>query len=184
MSTDSHLRIFDLRTPASAKNHLVTLIPIHGRAPQIGQPSSSASVPAECLTHDWNKYRPGIIATAGVDRAIRTFDIRMPHNGPLVVLEGHDFAVRRLAWSPHHSDLLLSGSYDMSCGLWADGSSQGHPSPHALGFGPGRVGGHQEHTEFVTGVDWCLFGNQGWCASTGWDGQLLVWDARSLIRGK
>ena len=37
------------------------------------------------------------------------------------------------------------------------------------------------HTEFVTGVDWCLFGAEGWCASCGWDERLLVWDVRAIM---
>ncbi len=36
------------------------------------------------------------------------------------------------------------------------------------------------HTEFVTGVDWCLFGAEGWAASCGWDERVCVWDARAV----
>ncbi|CAG5184689.1 uncharacterized protein ALTATR162_LOCUS11033 [Alternaria atra] len=91
VSSDSHLRVFDLRTPASASNHLTMNVPIHqppkarmGQAPGVG------IAPAEALTHDWNKYRDTIVATAGVDRVIRTFDIRMPQAGPVAVLPGHE----------------------------------------------------------------------------------------------
>ncbi len=42
----------------------------------------------------------------------------------------------------------------------------------------GRMG---RHTEFVMGVDWCLFGAEGWCASCGWDERLLVWDVRGVM---
>ena len=37
------------------------------------------------------------------------------------------------------------------------------------------------HTEFATGVDWCLFGAEGWCASTAWDERVLVWDVRAVM---
>lgn len=126
--------------------------------------------PAEALTHDWNKYRNTIVATAGVDRLIRTFDIRAPQQGPLKILSGHDYAVRKLSWSPHLADTLLSASYDMTCRVWSDGGDVGGPEKEM-----GRMG---KHTEFVIGVDWCLFGSEGWAASVGWDERLCVWDVR------
>jgi peroxin-7 len=160
-------------------------IPIHaapstpaGAISPIGS-NRQAFAPAEALTHDWNKYRDTIVATAGVDRLIRTFDIRNPKAGPVSVLGGHEYAIRKLAWSPHLSDVLLSASYDMTCRVWTDGSAIGAsgaavPVPREMG----RMG---RHTEFVTGVDWCLFGAEGWCASVGWDERLLVWDVRAVM---
>ena len=125
------------------------------------------------------------MATAGVDRLIRTFDIRAPGQGPLVILPGHDYAVRRLTWSPHLSDTLLSASYDMTCRIWTDGSAKAEPpqaGPEGLAGGQGReLGRMGRHTEFVCGVDWCLFGNEGWVASTGWDERLCVWDVREFM---
>lgn len=189
VSSDSQIRIFDLRTKASSDNHLVMTRPIHappssrpGIAPIKGLP------PTEALTHDWNKYRSTVIATGGVDRLIRTFDIRNLASGPIAVLPGHDYAVRRLSWSPHLSDLLLSASYDMSCRVWTDGTAMGNGQqqqmPDPMAFGGGRQLGHMDrHTEFVTGVDWCLFGAEGWCASTAWDERVLCWDVRNIMAG-
>ena len=86
--------------------------------------------------------------------------------------------------------MLLSASYDMTCRVWTDGSALGIDGaagggggggdPMALGGGKelGRMG---RHTEFVMGVDWCLFGAEGWCASVGWDERLLVWDVRAVM---
>lgn len=200
VSSDSRLRVFDLRTPPSAKYHLVHDVPVHqtpaGRAaaaaPQPGRPPPGPGQPSEVLTHDWNKYSTtGLIATAGVDRAIRTFDLRAPLAGPVASLEGHGYAVRRLAWSPHASDVLVSASYDMSVRVWTDGSTMG-PVTAAAGMAgdlmgapvrPGvQLGLMNRHTEFATGVDWCLFGAGGWVASVGWDERVLLWDANSLIR--
>ena len=182
VSSDSQLRLFDLRTPASASNHLVLSVPINQNPrQQIGVPPVPA---AEALTHDWNKYRDGIVAAAGVDRVIRTFDIRTPQQGPMAILPGHDYAIRKLAWSPHLSDVLLSASYDMSCRVWNDGSTMGHEGVDAAGmvFGGGKqLGRMDRHTEFVMGVDWCLFGAEGWCASCGWDERLFVWDVRATM---
>ncbi|KAL6715097.1 peroxisomal targeting signal 2 receptor [Lecanora helva] len=199
VSSDSHLRIFDLRTPSSASNHLIHSIPIH--APQQtppataslpdlppNRPHTSAFPPNEALTHDWNKYRSTVIATAGVDRLIRTFDIRNPDLGPLVVLPGHDYAIRRLAWSPHLSDTLLSASYDMTCRVWTDGSARADAAgvDGAVGMGMGAGNGRElgrmgRHTEFVCGVDWCMFGAEGWAASTGWDERVCIWDVREFM---
>lgn len=194
VTSDSHLRIFDLRTPPSASNHLTLSIPIHtapktrpGVAPPAGIP------PSEALTHDWNKYRDSVLATAGVDRAIRSFDIRAPGQGPVAVLPGHEYAVRRVAWSPHLSDVLLSASYDMTCRVWTDGTAVGFGGGGAakeaqmgmadpMVFGGGReLGRMGRHTEFVTGVDWCLFGAEGWAASCGWDERVLIWDVRETM---
>ena len=124
-----------------------------------------------------------MIATAGVDRAIRVFDVRAPSQGPTTVLQGHDYAVRRISWSPHLADVLLSASYDMTCRVWTDGSNEGPGAAEdALMLHKGKEMGRMgNHTEFVTGVDWCMFGAEGWCASTGWDSRLLVWDVRTVM---
>lgn len=182
VSSDSHLRLFDLRTPSSAKYHLVATIPVHAPPPSPTPGiSPAASPPSELLTHDWNKYNDTVVATAGVDRIIRTFDIRNPNGGPMAVMQGHEYAVRKLAWSPHASDVLISASYDMTVRMWNDGSTQGP----VAGPGGARVGQQMgimnRHTEFVTGVDWCLFGVGGWVASVGWDERVLLWDANMLM---
>jgi len=175
VSSDSHLRIFDLRTPSSAKYHLVSAIPVHA-APG-GQ---AAAAPAEVLNHDWNKYSDTIVATGGVDRVLRTFDIRNPGGGPMSVMQGHDYAIRRLAWSPHARDVIITASYDMTVRLWNDGSSQ--PQDPSVGPRLGQqLGVMNRHTEFVTGVDWCLFGMGGWVASCSWDERVMLWDTNALV---
>jgi peroxin-7 len=169
------MRVWDLRTPASASNHLTLQIPIH--APPVissTMPKPQPTFPpSEALTHDWNKYRSTTLAAAGVDRIIRTFDIRQP-SGPLQLLQGHEYAIRKVAWSPHLPDLLLSASYDMTCRIWNDGGA-------VQGKGGREIGRMGRHTEFATGVDWCLFGSEGWVASCGWDERLCVWDVRAFM---
>lgn len=193
-SSDSCVRLYDLRTPASAKYHLVATIPAHA-PPATGAFMSDGRTfpsfpPAEILTHDWNKYNHALVAVAGVDRVVRTFDVRNPGGGPVALLRGHEYAVRRLAWSPHAADVLASASYDMTVRVWMDGSTmpanaapqqqQQLPPPVREGV---QLGLMNRHTEFVTGVDWCLFGAGGWVASCGWDERVLLWDAHSLLRG-
>lgn len=135
------------------------------------------AAPSEALSHDWNKYRDGVIAVAGVDTNIRIFDLRNTRE-PSAILSGHRYAVRRVAWSPHLSDTLLSASYDMSIRVWTDGTTPGPQAYGQPGSGPRQLGQFDRHTEFCTGVDWCLFGAEGWCASTAWDQRLCVWDVR------
>lgn len=157
------------------------MIPVHASpAPQGPGPSGVPNAPAEILTHDWNKYNDTVVATAGVDRVIRTFDIRNPAGGPLSVMPGHEYAVRRLAWSPHSSDILISASYDMTVRLWNDGSLMPQNAPMGPRIGS-QMGIMNRHTEFVTGVDWCLFGMGGWVASVGWDERVLLWDSNMLM---
>lgn len=105
-------------------------------------------------------------------------------------MSGHEYAVRRLAWSPHAADVLVSASYDMTVRLWTDGSTMGLGGAALEGgdtmnapVRPGmQLGLMNRHTEFATGVDWCLFGAGGWVASAGWDERVLLWDANSLLR--
>ena len=53
-----------------------------------------------------------------------------------------------------------------------------------MSYGGGREMGRMDrHTEFVMGVDWCMFGAEGWCASCGWDERVLVWDVRAFMAG-
>lgn len=114
-------------------------------------------------------------------------------------MQGHDYAVKKVAWSPHLSDVLLSGGYDMTVRVFEDGSKISGPDDDdaaaATGFGNDEsamkgetvmgacMGTMNSHTEFINGLDWCLFGAEGWCASVGWDERVLVWDARECMTG-
>ncbi|CAG9937115.1 unnamed protein product [Clonostachys rosea f. rosea IK726] len=100
-------------------------------------------------------------------------------------MPGHEYAVRKLAWSPHASDVLISASYDMTVRLWSDGSMQQSAMNPGGGPSVGRqLGVMNRHTEFATGVDWCLFGMGGWVASVGWDERVLLWDSNMLMAGR
>ena len=72
----------------------------------------------------------------------------------------------------------------MTVRLWTDGSSDAGAAVagRSGGAGEGReLGRMGRHTEFVTGVDWCLFGAEGWAASCGWDQRVCVFDAGALV---
>ncbi|KAG8904317.1 peroxisomal targeting signal 2 receptor, partial [Tulasnella sp. 403] len=129
-STDGTLKIFDVRQPrptTSTHQPLATpalTVPAHG---------------TEVLSFDWNKYRPWVVATASVDRTLKVFDVRMvkgANDSALAVnavggvceveLQGHEYAVRKVQWSPHRADLIASASYDMSCRMDDDAPAARH----------------------------------------------------------
>ena len=160
---------------------MVMRSPIHGHLPGTAHLPARSYPPSEALTHDWNKYKDVILAVGGVDTLIRVFDIRNL-SVPVSVMEGHDYAIRRIAYSPHMSDTLLSASYDMTVRNWADGTTDGEVAALRSGVSShGHViNRYNGHTEFVTGIDWCLFGDVGWMASTAWDQYVRVYDIRAF----
>lgn len=147
----------------------------------------------EILTCDYNKYRPTVLATGSVDKSIKIWDIRMisniqnpktiPHRNkvgpsPINKLIGHDFAVRKIQWSPHDSDVLMSCSYDMTCKVWKDITDEkaSFIDARRMRHGDALIGNFDRHREFVMGCDWSLWG-RGFVASVGWDEMVNVWKA-------
>jgi len=45
----------------------------------------------------------------------------------------------------------------------------------------GLPGGVRQVDAFCIGVDWCLFGGEGWVASVGWDELVWVWDVGGIM---
>lgn len=152
---------------------------------------------SEVLSLDWNKYHSHLIATGSVDQSIKIHDLRMvtsqpPQLGSMIPtmqpiatvasLLGHEYAVRRVAWSPHSPNILASASYDMTSRLWEINSGNlGSPSAGGgVQFGPNGLGGgrlvriHDSHTEFVVGVAFSLY-EEGLVASCGWDQEVQIW---------
>lgn len=174
-SGNSYVTLFDLRQPASQAN----------------QRSILAHSGLEALTCDFNKYRPHSVATGGVDNVIRIWDLRMigsattSPNSPAAVCVNeiagvHELAVRKVSWSPHHSNILLSTSYDMTCCVWQDLAFDGkRPTGRTNSIDQRRGCRYRftQHTEFVYSADWCLWGQPGHIASTAWDGNVFIWNA-------
>ncbi|KAL1726212.1 WD40-repeat-containing domain protein [Schizophyllum commune] len=171
-STDGTLKIFDLRAPAyvPAPPGTTTLPPpMHAAALTV--PAS----PTEILSLDWNKYRPWVIATGGVDRAVKVWDCRMVKVGgdagqgqmgaPCETqLLGHEYAVRKVQWSPHRAEMLATASYDMTCRIWSTTAPPGQPQLLDI---------LDPHTEFVVGCSWSLY-EPGVLATCGWDSRLHI----------
>jgi peroxin-7 len=176
-SGDGHLRLFDVRV---------------GDGPQ--SPVATVPVGGEVLSLDWNKYRPMTIATGSTDRGVKVWDLRAAASraaavapGPAparammggectAVLMGHEYAIRRVAWSPHSASVLASASYDMSARIWdADLGAAINAGPR-VGAQNAQRARHDLHTEFVVGLGWSLF-NEGVLASCAWDCETHLWAA-------
>lgn len=117
---------------------------------------------ADVLSVDWHKYSPHMLATGCVDQLVRLWDLRMPA-ASVSVLSGHRLAVRRVRFSPHDSQLLLSCSYDMTAMVWDT----------AAPAGAGALATYAHHTEFVTGAEWALF-TPGIAATCSFDGTVAL----------
>ena len=117
---------------------------------------------AEILSVDFNKYKDTIVATGGVDRLIKIFDLRFPSTDPVNVFDSHQLAVRRVKFSPQSDSLLCSCSYDTCVKLWS------------LTCATSLLSSYDHHTEFAIGID---FSNhqRDLVASTGWDRQIALW---------
>jgi peroxin-7 len=88
-SGDRTTKLWDTRQPRSTNTFAV-----HGH---------------EVLTADWNKYNPNIFASGSVDKTIKIMDIRQPQR-PIRSMHGHNYAVKRLKFSPHSETQLASCS--------------------------------------------------------------------------
>jgi peroxin-7 len=185
-SSDGFLKIWDTRAPITP-----TPSPVGGQPPTASPQLSIPAHPGEILSLDWNKYQPNLIATGSVDRSIRIHDLRMATNAlpnnPLptmspsptvATLLGHEYAVRRVAWSPHSANVLASASYDMTARIWnidTQGLGSGQASFGMGGMGGGRMERRWDgHSEFVVAVGWSLY-DEGVVGSASWDQEVHLW---------
>ena len=189
-SSDGLLKIWDLNSPTTSSSLA------HGVDPP---PATQAALtipahPTEVLSLDWNKYRPTVLATASVDRTVRIHDLRMASNSSapaaqpdggrscIATLIGHDYAVRRVAWSPHSADVLASSGYDMTARIWKTDDLSTPPGAPSLRDEAGQarcVDVYAEHTEFVVGLAWSLY-EPGLLATASWDQSCHVFPPNSV----
>ena len=71
----------------------------------------------EVLSMDFNKYE-NFVATSSADNMVKVWDLRATSDSPIMILQGHQLAVRRVKFSPYHANVLASASYDMSVQIW------------------------------------------------------------------
>ncbi|KAJ3111409.1 hypothetical protein HDU96_005735 [Phlyctochytrium bullatum] len=138
-------------------------------------PKSSNTVRAhnnEILALDWNKYDPNLIATGSVDTTIKVWDLRFTQR-EAILLRGHEYAVRRLKFSPHSGCVIASTSYDMTMRIFDTSRPPNENMVHV----------HDTHTEFVLGVDLNMF-IEGRVATCAWDEHVHVMDIPVLASGR
>lgn len=160
-SSDGSLKIWDTRIPGG------------------GAPLKIAAHPNEVLALDWNKYATHLVATASVDRTIKVHDIRKAsptstHNCCIETLAGHQYAIRKVAWSPHAADRIASSGYDMTCRVWVVPQIKGQVLPSGRMGSASVLGVHNAHKEFVVGLAWSLY-YPGIIATASWDQEIHLW---------
>ncbi|GAA6064740.1 hypothetical protein JCM10212_005319 [Sporobolomyces blumeae] len=202
-SSDGTLKLWDTRSPLPPpppSSSSSTQQPQHAHNLAQPQLAVQAHPGAEILSLDFNKYAPHLIATGSVDRTIRIHDLRMaatasppPSSGPqhqpqrnatVSTILGHEYAVRRVSWSPHDSNRLASASYDMTCRIWStdhplSSSSLSNSQSISRFSSQGGVGARLDrvwnsHKEFVVGCAWSLY-DAGLVASCSWDQEVHLW---------
>lgn len=144
-SGDGMLRIWDIKQP--------------------GHPSIQCKVHStDVLSCDWCKYNKDIIVTSGAEGLIKGWDVRNIHK-PIFQLVGHEYAVRRVKFSPHEESVLCSVSYDLTTRFW----NWNVPEPFQT---------IQHHTEFVYGLDFNIHVPNE-IADCGWDESIHVFHRSS-----
>ncbi|GAA6013417.1 hypothetical protein JCM11491_006070 [Sporobolomyces phaffii] len=193
-SSDGTLKLWDTRSPLPP----APVASPSGANANLAQPQLTvpAHPNAEILSLDFNKYHPHVVATGSVDRTIRIHDLRMAAaaststsgvptmhpNATVATLLGHEYAVRRVSWSPHESDRIASASYDMTARVWRTTNDlvvSGPTTTSRTFSARGGMGGTIErvwdgHKEFVVGCAWSLY-DAGTVASCSWDQQVHFW---------
>ncbi|KAM6497107.1 WD40-repeat-containing domain protein [Amanita muscaria] len=151
-STDGTVKIFDTREPSYVTGPNTNSFTHPLTAAAITVPASTGEV----LSIDWNKYKSFVLASGGVDKIGKIWDCRMVHPGEVnkvggaceTQLLGHEYAIRKLQWSPHKADIIATASYDMTCRIWCTTPVPGRPQLMHI---------HDSHTEFVVGCGWSLY---------------------------
>jgi len=79
-----------------------------------GKPLMSIEAHAsEALSCDWSHFDRNVLVTGGSDGLIRGWDLRKMRTHVFELYSG-EFAVRRLACSPHSAAVLASANYDFT----------------------------------------------------------------------
>ncbi|XP_013107586.2 peroxisomal targeting signal 2 receptor [Stomoxys calcitrans] len=121
---------------------------------------------SEILSMDWSKLDRNVLVTGGADGLVRAWDLRNMREHVFELYSG-DFAVRRLAFSPHKATVLASANYDFTTRIWD------------FSVSADAVEIHEHHTEFVCGLDWNA-NKPHQLADCGWDSVINVFTPKTL----
>lgn len=123
-STGSGLMIhIDTRSPAPLRS-----TPIHS---------------GPCYSLSFNSLQSSLVATAGSDRLVAIWDLRMP-GVRLGVLKGHEGKVVVVRWAPSSERMLASGGEDRVVKVWNAGGSEGNKA----------IFTHEGHVSEISDLSW------------------------------
>ncbi len=101
---------------------------------------TSAKSRSDILCCDWNRFDPNLFLLGYASGLIELRDFRNLKNPPIKSIEmAHDYAIRKIRFSPHFANLFGSISYDMVTKLWTAND--------------GLIEASQNHSEFAYGFD-------------------------------
>ena len=143
-SADKTFRIWDVNSSS------INSTPVF-----ISKPGAS-----DVLCCDWNKFDSNIFALGYASGLIEIRDFRNLNSEPLKTIQlAHDYAIRKIRFSPHIPTLFGSVSYDMITKLWdMDG---------------GLVDQSKNHNEFTYGFDFdSKIPNR--FVDCGWDRKVII----------
>lgn len=159
---DGFLRLWDLRQGSSPGS-------------VAGGLRCSASVSGdEVLCVDWSRHQERCVATAGKDREVHVWDLRMLQ-APLHSLRGHKGDVVAVWWAPFREGLLASCSTDNRVHLW-DLAARTAPedSLDDADASPELLFAHAGHQQGVSDFGWSDMDDYLLC-SVSEDNSLQIW---------
>lgn len=116
---------------------------------------------SDVLCCDWNRFDSNLFALGYVSGLIELRDFRNLKSEPVKTFESaHDYAVRRIKFSPHVSDLLGSVSFDTNTKLWSTSTGA-------------MLDWSKNHAEFTYGFDFdSKLPNR--LVDCGWDRRVMI----------
>ncbi|KAG0236536.1 WD40-repeat-containing domain protein [Mortierella sp. GBAus27b] len=116
VGADGSVRMFDLRALEHSTIIYETTSSIPGLQPSNPQLAAQPSIPL--LRLSFNKLDPNYLSTFHMDSSsVQILDIRVP-GIPISELRGHKGAVNCMAWSPHNTSEIATGSDDHQVFIW------------------------------------------------------------------
>ncbi|PVV05426.1 hypothetical protein BB560_000053 [Smittium megazygosporum] len=117
----------------------------------------------QVLSVDWNKYSHSNIVSSSADKSVKMWDLRNPRF-PVLQLGPFEFPYKKVLCSPHHKDLIATCGYNMNVIIWNISLMK-----------PVLI--HDDHKEFVFGIDWSLF-YPSLLTSYSWDENIDLFELR------
>jgi peroxin-7 len=146
VSADKTFRLWDVNSNVALTNSPATVY-----ASQPGQ--------SDILCCDWNKNDPNMFILGYASGLIEIRDVRNLQKPAKSFEMAHDYAIKRVRFSPHLQYVFASVSYDMVTKVW-------HPTQ-------GLIAQSKNHSEFAYGVDFDPV-SPNRIVDCGWDRRVVI----------